>query len=254
MLTTADICTFRDRGFLVLRSAFDGEALRREVDRALDESGATTIAAAVTRVCYVPMMCARTPASLALLDRFELLAARLLDGPVVPLRAKGMRYLGDTAWHRDSVRALSSVGFAAYLEPLDETNGALRVLPGSHREEGAAAPGDLDVGVPVATQPGDVIVFDERLLHASRGGGTRRQWRVDYFRQPQTPAEAADARAYVAAVFPADWDGGYDVDRFPSYDDDWLRSGRPAVEQLGALGAYELAREQERFTRAARDR
>src|SRR5262249_34191248 len=158
------------------------------------------------RVRYVPMMCARTPTSLSLLDRFETFAATLLDGPVVPLRAKGMRYTGDTAWHRDSESALPSVGFAAYLDPLRDETGALRVLPGSHhRQPGdqvaawlatSDAPAAVDAvpGSPISTDPGDVIAFDEHLFHASAGGAARLQWRVDYLLAPRSPQDEAAAR------------------------------------------------------------
>src|SRR5262249_35930230 len=71
-------------------------------------------------------------------------ATTLLGGPVLPTRAKGVLYGGDTPWHADSAFAVASVGFAAYLEPLRAETGALRVLPGSHRgdfTEALPAPG-----------------------------------------------------------------------------------------------------------------
>jgi hypothetical protein len=257
---------FHAFGFVVLRRAFDADALRDELDRALDAGAPAAIATMRARVQYVPMMSsARTPTSLSLLDRFAATAAALLGGEVVPLRAKGMRYVGSTAWHQDSALDTASVGFAAYLEPLTETTGALRVLPGSHRrpfgaaaaayfaELGAAMSIDSMPAFAIATEPGDVIVFDEHLFHASSGGTHRRQWRVDYFLAPRSPAEAAGVREYLANVFPPDWDGGYDVDLFPSYGCDWLQSGRTAVDQLRALGVYELAQVQESFMRRRRN-
>jgi hypothetical protein len=78
----------------------------------------------------------------------------------------------------------------------------------------------------------------------------RRQWRADFLGEAATPHEEAALRAYVARVFPPDWDGGYDVDQFPSYGPDWLASPRPAVETLRRLGAYELASAQESFARS----
>ncbi len=242
----SDVAHFRAFGYVVLRRTFDAEALRREVDQALESAGAASIDTERARVRYVPMMGERTPVSLSLLDRFQPIAATLLGRPVVPLRAKGMRYSGNTDAHRDSELAMESVGFAAYLEPLREDTGALRLLPGSHRdgfERGTAG------YLAVPTDPGDVIVFDEHLFHASAGGTIRTQWRVDYFAAPRSAEEVEVARRYVANVFPPGWDGGYDVDRHPSYPDEWLRSGRPAVEQLRALGVYDLARIQEEFAR-----
>jgi hypothetical protein len=212
------------------------------------------------------MMVAETPHSLALLDRLQGAAEALVGEPVIPVRAKGTRYFGSTGWHTDSTdAAVASVGFAAYLEPLGAGSGALRVVPGSHRPElGAAVARYLDLAAPAAvdalpataleTEPGDVIAFDEHLYHASAGGGVRRQWRVDYLRDPRSPAEEAAVRAFLGRIFPPDWDGGYDVDRFPSFGPGWLGSGRAAVERLRKLGAYELASAQEGFTRAQRRR
>jgi hypothetical protein len=43
----------------------------------------------------------------------------------------------------------------------------------------------------IETEPGDLIVIDEHLFHASSGGAVRRQWRVDYL---PVPAGAAFAQ------------------------------------------------------------
>ncbi len=211
---------------------------------------------------YAPMMTARTQFSLSLLDRFEPQAALLLGGPVLPVRAKGVRYVASTPWHTDSRHGVASVGFAAYLEPLDAESGALRVLPGSHRPDfgeaaltyvvslGASATVSMLPGYAIGTEPGDVIAFDEHLLHGSAGGTNRRQWRVDYVRDPVGFDEGAKVRSYFANIFPPDWDGGYDVDRYPSYGPDWLASGGPAVARLRELGVYDLADKQEAFMRS----
>ncbi len=59
-------------------------------------------------------------------------------------------------------------------------------------------------------------------------------------------------KSYFASIYTPDWDGGYDVDRYPSYGPDWRRSSRRAVARLEALGVYELATEQEGFMRSLR--
>jgi hypothetical protein len=104
----------------------------------------------------------------------------------------------------------------------------------------------------VTTEPGDVIVFDEHLFHASACGAVRRQWRVDYVREPDDDESKARVKTYFAGIYPPRWDGGYDVDRHPSYGADWLASGRRAVAALGELGVYELAAAQEAFARSRR--
>jgi hypothetical protein len=268
MVTDEQRASFAAFGFLVLRQAIDAAALADEVDRALVDAFPTPFEMAFGDLGaagrYVPMMGERTPVSLDLLDRFQPVAAALLDRPVIPLRAKGVRYVGATTWHADSTRPLASIGFLAYLDPLTAGTGALRVLPGSHHPGYAAALRQLDArhgpagdpdkretwtaagpGHTVETGPGDVIVLDEHLWHASLGGRDRRQWRVDYFEDPATADAERAARAYVADTFPPGWDGGYDGDRYPSYGTAFLTSGRPCVERLRALGAVAAAHAQE---------
>ncbi|MDP9001918.1 MAG: phytanoyl-CoA dioxygenase family protein [Myxococcota bacterium] len=262
LVRAVDVAHFRTFGFVVLRNVFDATALRRELDVAIADGSLLPFGADVgtskIQVKYVPMMCASTHCSLALLDQFQTSAAVLLDGPVLPVRAKGMHYFGGTGWHCDSRHEVASVGFAAYLECLNAENGALRVSPGSHRGEFgdavAAYVAALDVDAPVATLPGfaiptghgDVIAFDEHLFHASSGGNVRRQWRVDYVRDPTSAEEEEKVRTYFANIFPARWDGNYDSTKFPSYGRDWLDSERPAVERLRELGVYEMAAMQEK--------
>ncbi len=255
---------FKLFGFVVLRGVFDPAPLARELDAELSDPESAAKAAAVgaseVRFRYVPMMTARSPASLALLDQLEPIASELLGGPVLPTRAKGVCYSGETPWHADSDRAVASLGCAAYLEPLRADNGALRVLPGSHdaafgralRETRAADLGPHDMpGYVVPTMPGDVVCFDEHLFHASSGGGvSRRQWRVDYVREPEGDASTREVRSYFGGIFAPDWDGGYDVDRHPSYGPDWLSSKRRAVAALAKLGIYELAAAHEAFARS----
>ena len=89
------------------------------------------------------------------------------------------------------------------------------------------------------------------LFHASSGGTTRRQWRVDYVRDPVSAEEEAKVRRYFGGIFPADWDGECD-ERYPSYGPDWRGSGRRAVQRLGELGVYELAAAQEERARAGK--
>ena len=157
---------------------------------------------------YVPMMCERTPRSLSLLDRLSEIAADIFGRAALPVRAKGTQYHGGTAWHRDSERNIDSLGFAAYLEPLQRDTGALRVLPGSHRRSTADGPDGYPIafeiaGEPVETDAGDVIVFDEHLLHASAGGTIRHQWRVDFFPDPQTSDETMTAEAFLGSRLPS---------------------------------------------------
>jgi len=256
-----DVNHLQTFGFLVLRQFFDAEPLSAEMDRVLKEAFSSSVP--VSRhdghhFDYVPMMTADTPESLSLLDRTAVVAEQILSGPVIPTRAKAIRYFGSTAWHVDSVQPVASLGFMAYLEPLVAENGALRVLPGSHLpERGNAVRALGGTGMPATalpseilpTEPGDMIVFDEHLFHSSHGGVARRQWRIDYLRDPVDAATRNSAHAYFSNLYAPNWSAGYDVDRYPSYGPDWRASGRPAVGRLEALGVYELAAKHEAVAR-----
>jgi hypothetical protein len=254
----AGLACFQTFGFVVLRHAFESRPLAAEIDRVMRNGLVSCASGSAIRFDYVPMMTAETPESLSLLDRAEAVAATLLGGTVLPTRAKGVRYRGNTPWHTDTSFPIASVGFAAYLEPLGEHDGALRVLPGSHRRElgdairALGAVGMDATSLPahvVVTEPGDVIAFDEHLFHASFGGGTRLQWRADYVRDPVGADEESRTKSYFESIYRHDWDGGYDADRYPTYGPDWRDSGRLSVARLGALGVYELAERQEAFVR-----
>ena len=195
---------------------------------------------------YVPMMCERTPVSLRLLDRFSVIAADLLGRAVLPGRAKGNRYHGDSGWHRDSEHEIPSLGFVTYLDPVNANSGALRVLAGSHTDRDMKLP-DVDsdepaTGEAVETVPGDVIVFDEHLIHGSTGGHERRQWRVDYVIDPRDADENARVRAWFDQSVPDEQhEPGYDADRYPSYGPHWQTRNRPWTTRLGDLGVYQRA-------------
>jgi len=132
---------------------------------------------------------------------------------------------------------VTSIGILAYCEPLNANNGALRVRDLTSREE------------VIETNPGDLIVIDEHLFHSSSGGEVRRQWRTDFLRVPTNADEVRDTKAYFKGIYRADWDGGYDVDRYPTYGKDWRNSGRRCVDEIEKLGVYDLAARQEAFTR-----
>lgn len=279
MLAESHVLHLRTFGFVVLRGAFDPVPLVDELDRAMGDgvwAPSEMIAGDVgVSFRYVPMMCERTPVSLSLLERFADLASTALGVRALPVRAKGVRYFGSAHWHRDSDQPVRSIGLACYLEPLEAVNGAFRVIPGSHRPElgdsvsalleacpaGASAsesnpsmptlPPTLP-DYPVSTNPGDVIVFDEHLFHASVGGSDRRQWRVDYVEDPIDADGETRVRSYLSGLYSPLWDGGYDVDRYPSYGAHWRAMDRPWVRRLDELGAYHAAQAEEDAARARR--
>ena len=101
------------------------------------------------------------------------------------LGSGGELYVGDGMWHPDCHGdPVRQVKWAMYLDSLTPETGALRLVPGSHRQ---GWQGNLDtrtlwgIGedeVPCAAprnRPGDVIVFDQMTLHNAIGGGHRRR-------------------------------------------------------------------------------
>ncbi len=101
------------------------------------------------------------------------------------LGSGGEMYVGDGLWHPDCHGdPVVQVKWAMYLDPLTRDTGALRFVPGSHRQ---GWQGNLDTHalwgismeeVPCVVpdnHPGDVIVFNQMTLHNALGGGNRRR-------------------------------------------------------------------------------
>ncbi|MER5750829.1 phytanoyl-CoA dioxygenase family protein [Streptomyces sp. NPDC002088] len=148
--------------------------------------------------------------------RCPLLARRLLGGDAVYVGGDGVRYNGDTYWHRDgNHRALRLLKIVQYLEPLGPHTGALRFIPGTHRRggswDGFAAEmesparhlGLKPAEVPcftVASSPGDLIAFDPHSYHASFGGvDNRRQITTTYAAAPESAEARRELTEYLLA-------------------------------------------------------
>ncbi len=109
----------------------------------------------------------------------------------------GNYYAGDTSWHSDGWhRQIKHIKLAYYLDPLTRDTGCLRVIPGSHRigegfselvqeqifgsEKTWALHGRDVPALALETKPGDVLVFNHNLKHASFGGsGWRRMFTMN---------------------------------------------------------------------------
>ena len=223
-----------------MRNAFDPGPLADEIDTALRDGlradAAVNLGSGGVGFQGVVLMCELTPVSLSLLDRLAPLASQLLDREVIPGRAKGIRYTGDTDWHRDSDVGVPGMSFVAYLETLDAATGALRVRPRSHADVHASCD-----ALVLDTEPGDLIAFDDHLTHSSFGGTVRRQWRIDFGADPANEVEESLVRADYARILDGSWDLGDDVERYPSFGPYWRSLDRPWTTRLRDLGVYELA-------------
>lgn len=129
------------------------------------------------------------------------------------LGSDGNYYTGDTGWHRDSCYQSSSfIKLALYLDPVKRDTGCLRVIPGSHTEAGLQAWEDLALrasegnwgihqrdlpAYPIESEPGDVLIFNHRTLHASFGGSAqRRMFTMNLSRRAKTSPEFDDLISY----------------------------------------------------------
>ncbi|QYM79658.1 phytanoyl-CoA dioxygenase family protein [Horticoccus luteus] len=153
----------------------------------------------------------------ALLDHPGVLAAvsNLIGPDFNYVSSDGNYYTGETSWHRDSLyKSNSYIKIAFYLDKVTRDSGALRVLPGSHRDEVQETWDDDELrasatrwGVEMRdlpahaleSEPGDMLVFSHRLRHASFGGGhSRRMFTMNLGRRAKTPQEVDDLISYVA--------------------------------------------------------
>jgi Phytanoyl-CoA dioxygenase (PhyH) len=162
-------------------------------------------------------------------ERLAAVAESLMGEGAFGVMSNGNHFTGAlTEWHADtSITAFSSVKFVAYLEDLGADNGALRVIPGSHRspwhdelralgsKTAATSPGNPDdtvaktarfevTDVPAqvcASRPGDLLAFDLRTWHASWNGvAGRRMCSFTYFKEPETAAEQEGMLAMAAQL------------------------------------------------------
>jgi hypothetical protein len=164
-------------------------------------------------------------------------AEELLQRDVLPGRAKGTRYFGDTSWHRDTELDIASLGCIAYLDRVTAATGALQILPFSHIHRAVGLPeAGRPATVAIDSAPGDLIVFDEHLVHGSSGGGERRQWRADFVIDP-VDSEIAPAQEWFAHSLPDERrDVGYDSGLYPSYGEYWRSRYTIWAARLADLG------------------
>jgi ectoine hydroxylase-related dioxygenase (phytanoyl-CoA dioxygenase family) len=216
-LTTQQIAEFQDRGFVLLEDRFSAQELallRRRAELALAGRGERTVMEAsgeAVRSVYAPHESDPVFAALARHPRLVRPAQRLLAGDVYVYQSKlnvKSPFVGEVwEWHQDYVfwrnedampspRVLTA---AVYLDDVDDFNGPLVLIPGSHREGvlrcpappggDAATPGwhshvsarlkyTIDRGVlgglarkyglcaPKA-RAGAVLLFDSNIAHAS---------------------------------------------------------------------------------------
>lgn len=149
-------------------------------------------------------------------ERLRVPMERLLGADFVWLGIDCLRSIGGTGWHpdgsrRDDVR----IKILFYLEPVAMGSGCLRMIPGSHRppfhdelkplmlqKEDPSLPDPFGIAprdIPcfgLASQPGDVILFDENIYHAAFNARfVRRLLAMDFCAWPTTDTALGHVRA-----------------------------------------------------------
>jgi hypothetical protein len=254
-LTEQQIHHFRTFGFLIFRQLFSPSEIAQytsELNRGLDlQLGAAEHDG--TKRFFGGLMDSSTPFVAGLMDdpRFADAAEELLGKPVLGITTDGNYYVGDTLWHPDTrSRDYQGIKFTIYCEPLNASNGALRVIPGSHLDplhsqmsrDPEAAFGVRPDQVPAFvfdSNPGDVLAFNVAVWHAAFGGNRhRRMGTVVFYEDPVTPAATKAIQEQMVGNHAAFAKGGKVM-----YPDYWRSIPNPRhrqnVERLRALGILE---------------
>jgi len=214
MLTDKQISHFGSFGFLVLRQHFTPDevaVMKREAEEIYEEDrGGKPFTGEETQ--YIQPFFERKPflSALPADDRIYMIGEDLLGPDFVLDGTEGRLRTGPTAWHGGVPRtdAVRTVKINIYPDPLTKDTGCLRVVPGSHLVASpdlyeplrpvnqdpdyrpfGMAPEDIPC-VPLEVQPGDVVVFQEYVLHSSFGGDPgRHQLALSFFANPTTEDE-----------------------------------------------------------------
>ncbi len=194
-------------------------------------------------------------------DRIYQTVEQLLGPGFVWVGSDGNLYVGNTGWHPDNGKWMTDliIKMAFYLDPVTKDTGCLRVIPGSHlrglgeqlrelrpTESAADSPYGVDGRyvpcVALESEPGDVVVFDQRLFHASYGGKTgRRMFTINFMTEPRNASDYDILRlTYERTLKDASELGLTNRDRV--YTDSFLQSTSSRIQNvirtLKELGFY----------------
>lgn len=218
-LTEQQVAFFETFGYIVLPGAVKNEIewISDEFAKVFEDRG--IVHDGTIRSCIVPFI-DRRERLCTLLDHptIEGAIASLLGPDFNYISSDGNYYSGYTPWHPDGAHVVGRyVKTAFYLDPVTRDTGALRVIPGSHRMKGdhanwaarrAIQSQELwgikmeDVPcVALESNPGDVVMFDHNLMHASFGGsGWRRMFTINVCAHCENPEEIQEMRNFNASM------------------------------------------------------
>lgn len=163
------------------------------------------------RRLIVPQFITKDPYLHGLLDdpRVIGIVSSVLGADYTYAESDGNLFDCESHWHADTYGApmtIRHLKLSFYLDPLRADTGAIRVIPGTNHfmspfaksvrsrtkdparvaDEFGVDPRDLP-SFPVETDPGDLVMWDFRTLHASYGGGIRRRLFSVNFREHVEP-------------------------------------------------------------------
>ncbi len=216
MLTEHQQTYFETFGFLPLRGLFsprEVETFKEEFKLKMETTRRFTGPQdAPPEIVSWTNLGAETPLLASLIEdsRIVSIAEQLLGEDCVGLSCNSISYVNDTAWHGDNYNfAMHSIKFLFYMQPVSADSGALRVITGSHKKlfhdevTGYGLAGYDDAKNRLGTEriqegpaficdvePGEPVVFDSHIWHASCGGSTdRRTFSITYSANPKTTEE-----------------------------------------------------------------
>jgi len=154
--------------------------------------------------------------------RIHVPSEQLLGKDAVPVHSNSNSYFENSPWHPDATeRHLLMVKNVMYLQPTIGECGALRLIPGSHknplhdellriglnRSDGKESRFLSESGIRgedipcyiFCSEPGDMVTFNQRTWHAAFGGyADRRTCTFNFYSNPKTAEEREDLRGQVA--------------------------------------------------------
>jgi hypothetical protein len=226
VLTAEQIAHWEAFGFLVLRQLFkpdEVKALREAATEVVNQQGGGNAFTSAPRFGMGSFL-ERHPALANWVDddRIHGMSEALLGPDYILQRTGGAVYWGDTPWHGGHPAHESppfvpykTAKIGMYFDSLNGGNGCLRVIPGSHRrpfsdhlrplyrEHGDPVPESFGLAeedircVALDSEPGDVIVFTERVFHAAfETDKGRLQITAEYLANPTTDEQIASIRTY----------------------------------------------------------
>ena len=222
MLLPGQIAHFETFGFLVLPKLFSGEEIGVLREASLSTFQEMRGGGPYTGEAEWGLPFFERDSLLATLvddDRIHQIPESLLGSDFFLDCTQGNLRVGDTPWHgaTEFTEDIGQIKVTMYLDSATKDTGALRVIPGTHKHGSTdyfevlrprtdepdfrpfgLAPTEVPCW-PLETEPGDVLVFTENLIHGSFGGPPgRHQIGASFVANPTTDDQEKQMMAFYA--------------------------------------------------------